>query len=290
MRLELFHKDHLLSQGNVVPVTMPYNDAVRQGLKGFDKLSIRYRQVLGLNLSVIYFPFWMVEIEQGGHSSLTSVDGVSGTIVRTRIDTSVLDTLSRKSQMQHSTIGFRPLTCPNCGWDLPMRPQDVIFFCSACDRAWEINRHTLREVAYQFADLEERNKKGDAVHLPFWVLTQPTTTPGAKRYFLPAFRYRRLKLLADLAQRITYKQPDYAVRQGAKPEAHSCFYDHYDALKFAAFIYVGTRVRKTRHIELTPGEKLSIRKITLTWVPFRARGNYLVDPFTDYHLPRAGLL
>lgn len=290
MRLELFRREDLLTQGKIVPLTMPHKGAVRQGLKAVDKQSILYRQVVGLNLSVIYFPYWMVEIEQDGLSSLTNVDAVAGSVVRRAIDTTLLDVLSRKSKIQHTTIGFRPLNCPNCGWDLPMRSQDVIFFCDACDRAWEINRQTLRQVSYQFADLNAPDDNDANMHLPFWVLSEPTTTPGAKRFFLPAFRYRRLKLLVDLAQRITHKQPLFTARLGVKPEAHGCFYDHHDALKLAAVTHVGISARRSRRVELTPGEKLSFSNITLTWIPFRSQGTYLVDPFTDYHLPRAGLL
>ena len=290
MRLELFRKADLLPRGNVVPLTMPYKDAVRQGLKAVGKQSILYRQVVGLNLSVIYFPYWMVEIEQDDSSSLTNVDAVAGSVVRRAIDTSLLDALRQKSDIRHTTIGFRPLNCPNCGWDLPMRSQDVIFFCDACDRAWEIHRQTLREVPYHFADLNEPSGQSPVTHLPFWVLSQPPSAPDARRYFMPAFRYRRLKLLADVAQRLTDKQPSYGVRQGEKPEAYGCFYDQHDALKFAAFTHVGMRARRSRRVEITPGEKLPLRNVTLTWIPFREQGGYLVDPFTDYHLPRAGLL
>jgi DNA-directed RNA polymerase subunit RPC12/RpoP len=290
MRLELFRQDHLLSHGHVAPLSMTPKDAIRQGVKAVDKLSILYRQILALNLSVIYFPYWLIEVESGGQHSLATIDAVTGTVSRLGTDPALLLALNRQPLSKHVVIGFRPLACPNCGWDLPLRPHDVIFFCDACDRAWEIYGQILRAVPYQFADLCNRHPDTEVIHLPFWVLTQQTDHERGKRYFLPAFRYRRLKLLADLAHRITSKQPTYGAREGSKPDAYGCYYDRHDALKFAGFIYVGIRTRKTRRFDLRHGEKLAFNNPTLTWIPFRKQDNYLVDPFTNLHLPEAGLI
>ena len=290
MRLELFRQAHLLAQGNLASLSMPPKDAVRQGVKAIDKLSILYRQILALDLSVIYFPYWLVEVASNGQRSLTTVDAVAGTVTCLATDAALLHTLNQQPHSKHTVIGFRALVCPNCGWDLPLRPHDIIFFCDACDRAWEIYGQTLRAVPYQFADLCNGQPDTDFTHLPFWVLTEQTNKARGKRYFLPAFRYRRLKLLADLAHRITRKQPTYGVREGAKPDAYGCYYDRHDALKFAGFIYVGMRARKTHCLDLRQGEKLSFTNPTLTWVPFHKQGNYLVDPFTNLHLPEAGLV
>lgn len=290
MRLELFRQAHLLAQGNLGPLSMPPKDAVRQGAKAIDNLSILYRQILALDLSVIYFPYWLVEVESNGQRSLTTVDAVAGTVTRLATDAGLLRTLGRQPPGNHAVIGFRALVCPNCGWDLPLRAHDIIFFCDACDRAWEIYGQTLRAVPYQFADLCNGRPDTAFTHLPFWILTQQTSKERGTRYFLPAFRYRRLKLLVDLAHRITGKQPTYSVRAGAKPDAHGCYYDRHDALKFAGFIYVGMRTRKMHRLDLQRHEKLSFTSLTLTWIPFLKRGNYLVDPFTNFHLPEAGLL
>lgn len=290
MRLELFRRQHLVAQGNIVPLSMPPKDAVRQGLRAVDKLSMLYRQILGLNLSVIYFPYWFVEVERHPETILTTVDAVAGVVVNLQVEPALLDPLSQHRQTKQSVIGFRPLVCPNCGWDLPLRPQDVIFFCSACDHAWEIYGQQLRETAYQFADFSQPTARGAITHLPFWVLSRQPNDDGPTHYYLPAFRYRRLKRLADLAHNMTHKQPHYAAQEGDKPAAHGCYYDHHDALKFAAFTHVGMRARKTRKIELKAGEKLAFSQATLTWFPFPRRANDLVDPVTHYHLPAAGLL
>lgn len=290
MRLELFRQAHLLAQGKLAPLSMPPKDAIRQGVKAIDNLSILYRQILALDLSVVYFPYWLVEVASNGRCRLTTVDAVAGTVTRLGTDTDLLRTLNQQPHGKHAVIGLRALVCPNCGWDLPLRPNHIIFFCDACDRAWEIYGQTLRAVRYQFADLCNGRPDTAFTHLPFWVLSQQTGKARGERFFLPAFRYRRLKLLADLAYRITTKQPTYGVRGGAKPEAYGCYYDRHDALKFAGFIDVGMRTRKTPRVDLRQSENLSFNRPILTWIPFRKQGNYLVDPFTNLHLPVAGLV
>ncbi len=290
MRLELFQKDVLLSHGNIVAAVVPPKEALLRGMRAIGKQDLVYRQVLGLMLSMIYFPYWMVEVERQGKLMLSTVDAVAGNVIQLEAPVSMLDTLNRQPQRQPAVIGFRPLVCPNCGWDLPLRPHDVIFFCTTCDHAWEIYGQQLRQISYQFADLPQSDAQASVTHLPFWVMSRRRGEQDSERFFLPAFRYRRLKLLADLAHRITTKQPDYPILEGPKPEAYGCYYDHRDALKFAGFTHFGLQGWRMGRIKSSPTERLAFTNPTLTWIPFRRQGNYLVDPFTQFHLPEAALI
>ena len=92
---------------------------------------------------------------------------------------------------------------------------------------------------YQIASAENMN--GQSKNLPFWVIMataggEPTT------FYIPAFPFRRLKMLADLAANMTRKKPGYSACDDEKQEVenmHGCFYDAEDAFLLAQFVHAG---------------------------------------------------
>lgn len=290
LRLELFRREYLESIGHIVPLNMSPKEALVRGMKTVGRQALLYRQVLGHVLSVVYFPYWVIEVEREGKTLLTTMDAVSARVIKLDAPPSLITALHGQSATTPVVIGFRPLVCPNCGWDLPFRPNDVIFFCTACERAWEILGSNLRAVSYQMADVSLPSQPAHVDHLPFWVLQLKDQTAPPGRFFLPAFRYRRLKLLADLARRMTAKQPRYGTLKEPKPDVHGCYYDRHDAMKLAGFIYVGLQSKRLRSISAMPRAKLSFASARLTWFPFTRQRQSLIDPFTGLNLPQNGLL
>jgi len=288
LRLGLFRRETLEANGRIVSVTTSPEVALSQGLK-VDLQNVLYRQVLSQVLSVIYFPFWVVEVECQGEQRLTIVDAVAETVVTADAPLSLYTVLNRQPTAEPQVIGFRPLTCPNCGWDLPVKPDDVIFYCSSCSRAWQIEGQRLFEVSHQIAERLDTGKPQPIKHLPFWVL-QAEIKNRPWRFFLPAFRYRRLKFLSDLATNLSRRQPAYTVTNNALPELSGCYYDQGDALRLAQFTHVGLQAKSPEEIRAVQAEQLSIASGTLTWFPFHDQGYSLVDPFTKTSLPRNLLL
>ena len=288
LRLGLFRRETLEANGRIVSVTTSPEVALSQGLK-VDLQNVLYRQVLSQVLSVIYFPFWAVELECQGEQRLTIVDAVAETVVTADAPLSLYTVLNRQPTAEPQVIGFRPLTCPNCGWDLPVKPDDVIFYCSSCSRAWQIEGQRLFEVSHQIAERLDTGKPQPIKHLPFWVL-QAEIKNRPWRFFLPAFRYRRLKFLSDLATNISRQQPAYTVTNNAPSELSGCYYDQEDALRLAQFTHVGLQAQSPKEIRAVQDEQLSIASAALTWFPFHDQGYSLVDPFTKTSLPRNLLL
>jgi DNA-directed RNA polymerase subunit RPC12/RpoP len=291
LRLELFQKKVLEARGKVVSVSIPPEEALSHGMKPADSQNILYRAVIGRVLSVIYFPFWMVEIERQGERILTILDAVSEAVVKLDAPTSLYATLDHSSTTDPQVIGFRPLTCPNCGWDFPVKPDDVVFFCSSCGKAWQLLKKDLYEVPYQIAGLLSSGQKEPIKYLPFWMLQArlpsgqvqaDKNTPG--RFFIPAFRYRRLKVLSDLARNLSKKQPSYPVLDGERPEVHGCYYDQEDAAMLAQFIHVGLETKRSGKIKAFHEEKFSVTNTNLTWFPYKVQGQSLTDPFTSQSL------
>jgi hypothetical protein len=284
LRLELFQKKVLEASGKVVSVSLSPEEALSHGMKAADSQNILYRAVIGRVLSVIYFPFWMVEIERHGERIVTILDAVSEAVVKLDAPTSLYAILDQPSLADPQVIGFRPLTCPNCGWDFPVKPDHVVFFCSSCKKAWQLLKKDLYEVPYQIAGLANSDQKEFVKHLPFWTLQVQTDKDPSGRFFIPAFRYRRLKVLSDLARNLSRKQPSYPVMDGESPQVHGCYYDQEDAAMLAQFIHVELMSRRSGGIKGFDEKKFSVTHANLAWLPFKVQGQSLTDPFTSQSL------
>lgn len=289
LRLELFRRETLEAIGRVVSITISADRALSLGMKAVDSTHVLYRQVIGKVLSVVYFPFWVVEIESEGENRLTILDAVAETVIQLDAPLSLYTILDRKPTSDPLVAGFRPLACPNCGWDLPLRPDDVIFFCSSCDRAWQIRGSQLSEVSYQIANGHRAEIGRTVKYLPLWVL-QAEVDQRPMRFFLPAFRYRRLKFLSELAIHLSRKQPSYGLSSEKGPEVHGGYYDQDDAVMLAQFTYAGLMSASPGAIRALQEDRFSVAGAALTWLPFKVEGGYLIDPLIGQYLPQALLL
>ncbi|HKA61096.1 MAG TPA: hypothetical protein VKH83_01665 [Methylomirabilota bacterium] len=285
LRVSLFQREALASLGTIVSIQTDEATALRQGLaaRGFEH--VVYRQVLGRILSVIYFPFWVIEMTEGTARWLTVVDAVAESIVQPRAPIALRDALVSQPGGDLRTVGLRPLVCPNCGWPLPLEADDVIFFCASCTRAWQIHGVDLTEMPYEIAQVGAVAKPDTAtVHLPFWRLDPAVA--GADGAWVPAFRCRRLKILHDLATRFTAKPPVYQAATGERPSARGCFYDAEDAALLARFAAVGRR-RAPEAVKAAADDEPGFTGARLIWIPFKREGQSLIDPYSGLALQEA---
>lgn len=286
LRVSLFERSALAALGTIVAPQLTPERAMAQGLsaRGFEH--VIYRQVLGRILSVIYFPFWVVELARDGERWLTVVDAVAESVVQPRAPLSLREALERPASDESRTVGLRPLVCPNCGWALPVEPDDVIFFCGSCHRAWQIHGVELTDMPHEIADVQPSAANpgpvAGTIYLPFWQLA-PEGAAEAPRAWAPAFRYRRLKALHDLAARLTAKPPAYRPWTGERPAAHGCFYDAEDAALLARFAAAG-RHRTPREVQAATEAEPRFTGARLTWLPFRRESQSLLDPSTGLAL------
>ena len=289
LKLKAFNLGSLNSLGKIVAPDISPENALVRGLRSDVDGELVYRTVMGRILSVIYFPFWAVEIERKGEGMISIVDAVSKSIIKSEAPSSLKGLLDREVQKGQKTAGFRPLVCPNCGWDLPVRPDDAIFICPSCNKGWQIYGDLFHETDYRIGELNNPGLKGNVRYLPFWVI-QAEKEGKPFELFLPAFRYRRLKALSDLASRITTKQPVCRFSENGKDKVNTeafegCYYDQEDAALLACFVNAGLEMKKGNG-KIGP-ETLRMKGAVLTWFPFAINGASLVDPFTGTYLTRA---
>jgi DNA-directed RNA polymerase subunit RPC12/RpoP len=289
LRVSLFERSALAALGTIVAPQLAPDRAMAQGLSARGFQHVVYRQVLGRILSVIYFPFWVVELAQNGERWLAVVDGVAESLVQQRAPLSLREALERPAPDEPRTVGLRPLVCPNCGWALPLQPEDVILFCGSCHRAWQIHGVELADVPHEIADMRpdaaDPGPGGGATYLPFWQLGAAGAAE-AGRAWVPAFRYRRLKVLHDLAARLTAKPPVYRAWTGERPAVHGCFYDVEDALLLARFAAAG-RQRTPGGVKAAAEDEPAFAGARLTWIPFARESRSLRDPSTGLALQEA---
>jgi DNA-directed RNA polymerase subunit RPC12/RpoP len=289
LRVSLFDRAALAALGTIVGVQLPPDRAMAQGLSARGFQHVIYRQVLGRILSVIYFPFWVVELAQDGERWLTVVDAVAESVVQPRAPLSLHEALARPAADEPRTVGLRPLVCPNCGWALPLAPDDVIFFCGSCHRAWQIHGVEITDMPHEIADVRpdaaNPGPVGGAVYLPFWQL-EPAGAGDAPRAWAPAFRYRRLKVLHDLAARLSAKPPAYRPWTGERPAVRGCFYDAEDAALLARFAAAGLH-RTPGQVKAAAEAEPAFAGARLTWIPFTSESQSLRDPSTGFALQEA---
>ena len=231
-----------------------------------------------------------MEVERQEETRLSIVDAVAQSVIKLDAKPALYTVLDHQPTVDLQAVGFRPLACPNCGWDLPVRPDDIIFICSSCNRAWQIYGSDLYEVSCQVAEVPSDEQPEEVKYLPFWVLRAERDKNSSFQYFLPAFRYRRLKLLADLTRNLSRRQPSYSVLQGKKPAVYGCYYDQEDAVRLAQFIYAGLTLKHSQNLKAWQEDKFSEADATLTWFPFKRKGHYLLDPFTGLYPLQSSLL
>jgi hypothetical protein len=207
LRLELYRSAALADLGSLVGADIAADAALEIGRKTGEASDIACRVVVGVVLSIVYFPFWLVEIRRPQSRSLTIIDAVSQAIVERGLRPDLLQRLDRPATGEPSVVGFRPLVCPNCGWNLPVEPEHVIFYCGSCSRAWRIVGDDLVEMSYRFAGPREAVTETSAEHLPFWALRASIGDGGSKPFLIPAFRYRRARSLVELATSLSELAP-----------------------------------------------------------------------------------
>jgi len=283
LRVSLFERARLASLGTMVRIQTDEAAALRHGLaaRGFEH--VVYRQVLGRILSIIYFPFWVLELSEGAERWLTVVDAVAESIVQSRAPIALRDALIPQPGGELRTVGLRPLVCPNCGWALPLDADDVIFFCPSCSRAWQIRGVDLVEMPYEIAQVGTDTASAAAEHLPFWRLE---ASAGSESAWVPAFRCRRLKILHDLATRFTAKPPVYQAATGERPSARGCFYDAEDAALLARFAAAGRRLTPDA-VKAAADDEPAFSGARLVWIPFKREGQSLIDPYSGLALQEA---
>jgi DNA-directed RNA polymerase subunit RPC12/RpoP len=286
LRLQLFRKEALPSGAKAVKPLLDPEKAEAVAMKKVRGSGDVCRQVVGKVLSLIYFPFWVFDAEHNGKRSLVILDAVSKSVIRANAPETLYTVLNREIREQPEITEFRRLVCPNCGWDLPVRPDDCIFCCRSCKKAWLIVGSLFHEVPFRIAAVQEMHGKKNIQLLPFWVFKAGEKEGRPFDIFVPAFRYRRLRYLVDLSLAFTRLQPSYSLSKPRDEELSGVYYDLKDGLVFAKLARSALTAKDAAMFGSACSEDVSAYDASLTWFPFSIEGNSLGAPFCKLNIPK----
>jgi len=277
LRLSLFREERVARLGRVVAAETAPDAALAHALRAADASRVVHRAVVGGLLSLVYYPYWVATAPE----RLAIIDAVAGTVASADASPSVRDRLERREEAGRDTVGFRPLVCPNCGWDLPPDGTLVVFFCASCGRAWEVSAERLEPVPARLVATPAPG--ANVIHLPVWRVD--VAAPDAAPLLVPAFRYRGLRLLVALAARLTRARPALPPADADGRDARSIAGGHLDRTDARALArVVAFALDPGRAATLEPGDA------SLVWLPFEMSGGALREPRTGFALPATGLV
>lgn len=272
--LKLFDYDRAAASGVVLAPAMSPAAARRRLLAPRDPETLVHREVLSAALAIVHLPIWTVEIGRSGAARKVFLDGVSGTALAGPA-AGELALPAESSPRAHRTLGLRPLVCPNCAWSLPLRPDDVVFRCRGCGRAWLAQAQRLFEVAQ--AVVAPPAGASVARLLPVWELADRASGRSA---YAPAFRCRRLRGLVDLAARLVTRRPALRADDAEREDDFvGCAIDRRDAAQLARFAAVGLVESGVRTPDLRQA------RARLLWLPFTHDGYAYCEAHTGASFP-----
>ncbi len=330
MRVRALNSEEMKKWGQPLTVTIPHSEAIQYAehikdstLTLGDGITMEMEKagLIGERYSLIYFPVWAFSIETPQGAAELFVDGLSLSVIRPPAGKGQQIPLLKDDvfAFECKDVGFIPLKCPVCGWDLPFHPHNVIHLCSTCGRAWRERGGSFHEVAYIVVE-----KKGHAddlfAYLPFWTFEVTLVSDATKlttmadlyqyfpiprvvdwkaekqnplRFYVPAFRIKNIPVVSKFATMFTSKQPECFLGEKEsllKHDVGDVFLSAAEALEMAEIVLYSMLPKGSRKAkEFLRHARLRVSKESLQWFPFVEKGISYIEQTTGYALQKAAV-
>jgi len=290
LKLNLFKKGTLKEKGNVYPATMGIDKAMERGL-GVNYKDAPDHCVISKILSIVYAPLWEVNVLGIDSSFSIIIDALGENIIDSSAPFQFLTAhLKEGDARDFPRISFHTLQCPNCGWDIAVKPEQCVFLCDKCHRAWESGSEGFQEAEGAIVRVQPIDDSSILKYYPFWILS---VRDGYKmlgeegkdvlKFFIPAFKVRNLTALYLLATSFTNAQPELNLTPltdndlpSSQMEGAVVRWD--DAQELAELVLCS--LASHAHPGSAQDKKPVPPDITsrqLVWLPFFEKGMYLRD-------------
>ena len=323
--LQLFHQSKLSGTDMVLPPEVSLQNAIEHsnGFLSFGfsdgslKVELEDTQLIGEVYSIVYFPFWALEVGTKEESGLLIIDAVANRIKRTVWEQDLTSFFKGASTdvsgADFGKLHLIPFTCPVCGWDLPYSPESKNHICSTCDRAWTEKNGSYKEVDYQMVAIHSNFDRDSIHYMPFWDLKIQICTPDAVlrtradlkklapslqldkgaanvsdsiRFLIPAFKIRDIKSLSKLATLFCSSPPGRSFRAKKRSENErfqGVFLAGREAEEMARVVLISMVPRYHRRArKLLKDAKLEAGIPQLVYYPFYRKGLYLREANSDH--------
>lgn len=321
--LRLFHPSRLSENELVLPAEVSLQEAIRYSSSfltfGFADSSLTAEledtQLIGETYALVYFPFWLLEVREGGKSGLLVADAVANRVTKVLWDEDLsgFPPVGERSE-EFATLRLMPTRCPVCAWDFQPSPHSKVHVCLICARAWAEYQGSYREVPYQLAELPPAWKL-PVWYLPFWNLetkihsaegllrTQqdlrklaPNLPSGLDesrmadpiRFLIPAFKINSMPALLKLAGLFSLRPPEANLRAGENLENQrfeGVYLAGTEAIEAARVVLLSLLPRYNRSARLLLKEaRLEASPPRLTYYPFHRKGLHLREVNSDHSI------
>jgi hypothetical protein len=306
LTLHLFDPQELSRRGQIVPVAMDWPEAWNRAEKDLSIENLTRRRIINRLLSLIFFPIWEIRAQGDGGPFWLLLDAVAGTLL-SRGASPFFPESSEESGFSPETLRFRPLSCPNCAWGLPVEASFRLFTCSTCLRVWHIAGDTFEGLPYLLARSPGRPESARRRYLPFWIFHAQVRLDGKTiaskydlaqiaplprlpqeeekgvplRFFVPAFKLRDLTVLNRISSSFTRMQPLFQTQPPSGEPLHpGAVLDREEAGNFAHLILVSIVPKgNPRLVERVAQADLTLSAGELVFFPFAEHGNSLREDF-----------
>ena len=326
--LQLFHHTRLSGPEIVLPVEVSLQEAKEHSSSfltyGFSDQSFRVQfkdtQLVGEVYSLVYFPFWVLEVTGNDRSGLLIIDGVANRIKKTIWDQDVASFFQehtpREVAAHFGDLRLIPFVCPVCGWDLPFSPTSKTHVCATCTRAWAENAGQYQEVEYQIVAVPEKFEHATR-YMPFWSLRIQIHTPdgvlqnrsdlrtllpnlplvresgnGSQsiRFSIPAFKVRNSKALSKLATLFCVNPPSQPLRAKEsleKERFEGVCLGGAEAEQLARVVLISMVPRYNRRArKVVKKSKITVETSRLIYYPFYRKGIYFREANSNHPIQK----
>jgi predicted Zn-ribbon and HTH transcriptional regulator len=319
--LRLFHPSRLSDNELVLPAEVSTQEAMRYSSSfltfGFADGSLTAEledtELIGETYALIYFPFWLLEVKEGGKTGLLVADATANRVTKVLWDKDLsgFPPVGKRSE-DFATLRLMPARCPVCAWDFQPSPHSKVHVCLICARAWAEDQGSYREVPYQLADLPVTWKR-PVWYLPFWNLEARIRTADALlrtqgdlrtlapnlqslldqsrmtdpiRFLVPAFRINSMPALLKLASLFSLRPPEANLRTGENLENQrfeGVYLAGTEAIEAARVVLLSLLPRYNRSARsLLKEARLEAAPPRLVYYPFHRRGLHLREVNSDH--------
>jgi hypothetical protein len=326
--LQLFHHTRLSGNDIVLPVEVSLQEATKYSSSfltyGFSdrnfRVEFKVTQLVGEVYSLVYFPFWVLEVIGNDRRGLLIIDGVANRIRKTVWDQDVASFFQEHKPSEvaanFSDLRLIPFVCPVCGWDLPFSPTSKTHVCATCTRAWVENAGRYQEVEYQLVAVPEKFEHATR-YMPFWDLRIQIHTPDGVfknrsdlrtllpnlpvaresgndadsiRFLIPAFKIRSTKALSKLANLFCVNPPSQQLRakealEKEKFEGVCLGGEEAEQLAWVVLISMVPRYNR-RARKVVKKSKITVELSRLIYYPFYRKGLYFREASSNHPIQR----
>jgi|YNPNPStandDraft_1061719.scaffolds.fasta_scaffold15201_4 hypothetical protein len=277
--------------------------------------------LVGVRLSLIFSPLWHGTAQVGETEHHIFLDAIDGQELGEATSGGALGKSPAQKAPQEPLLGrleFLPFRCPNCGWDLPFRPQSLLHLCPTCLRLWDGQEGRWKEIPYQAAAPPQGQAWEELLWVPFWCIQcrfsdgkttldtaselcrlAPQSNPMPPRtvrdgpclLYVPATRLPDPKVTLAMAVRVTGAQPGLELTgfpQGAGVRSAGASLPRSDAGHMATAVLAGlVPFRNKRLLEWLGRARAQLGEAKVVFLPFSRKDIFWKELHTQATFPHS---